>query len=181
MQVLSREEAAEVLRTPDIESFVGGVDWQYPDPVPSYFLLEDSGAKVGLARVIANTFLDRGPAVLWFTEFGIWSGAEHVDLFTRYRLSFGETRTLAAAPAHIFEPKGDRDSFISILSIGLFFVWGFEIISQDRSLAMTISHDEWLEYRFARGQEDFISYFEKWIAPNLRGSATTSKGEKLTL
>ena len=163
MQILSLDEAKDVLKTPDLASFFGGVDWQYPDPVPSYFLRGDSGGKVGLARVLANTFLDQGPSLLWITASGIWPSSEHMDLFIRYRLSFGETRTLAEAPLHVFESKDDRDVFISFLCIALFFVWDFEIMNQDRSLAITGSHDEWIEYRFARGHESFVPYFEKWL------------------
>jgi hypothetical protein len=174
MRILSLEAAADLLGASDMGSFVSEVDWQYPNPVPSYFLPDDSGAKVGLARVIANTFLDRGVAILWLTEFGIWSSAEHVDLFTRYRLSYGETRTISEAPIHVFESTEDRDAFTSILCLGLFFVWGFEVISRNRSLAMTISHDEWLEYRFAPGEDDFTLYFEKWIAPSLRPGVPTT-------
>ncbi len=167
MRILSLKDAANVLGTPDVDSFVGGVDWRYPDAVPSYLLPKDSGAKVALARVIANTFLERGPALLWITEFGIWSSAEHMDLFDKYRLSSGEKRTVADAPVHLFDSTDDQDAFISFLCLCLFFIWGFEIISLDRSIAMTVSHDEWLEYRYARGGDNFISYFEKWIQPYL--------------
>jgi hypothetical protein len=163
MKTLSLEEASAVLETPDVGSFVRGVDWQYPDPVPSYILPKDSGAKVGLARVIANTFLDRGAALLWITETGVWPSAEHMDLFTRYRLSYGETRPVREAPVHVFESPHDREAFIGILCLGLFFVWDVEVVSQDRSLAVAISHDEWIEYRFARGHEEVIPYFEKWF------------------
>jgi len=167
MKIFSVKEAGDVLDAPDLETFFGGVDWQYKDPVPSYFLEEDSGAKVGLARMLANTFLERRSAVLWITETGIWPSTEHMDLFLRYRASYGETRTVKEAPVHIFE-QDDGDAMISIVAIALFFAWGFDLISRDRSLAMTVSHDEWLEYRFAPGHEQFIPYFEKWIAPSLR-------------
>lgn len=172
MRILSLNEAAEILRISDMGKFFGEVDWRYPDPVPSHFLAADSGAKVGLARVLANLFLDRGKAILWITETGIWPSAEHMDVFARYRLSYGETRTVTAAPVHFFESSEDLDAFVGILCLSLFFVWGFEVISGSRSLAMTISHDEWLEYRFASGEEHFVSYFEKWIVPYLRDNAS---------
>jgi hypothetical protein len=158
------QQAATLLQIPDFESFVGGVDWKYPDPVPSYFLPKDSGAKVWLARVLADAFLDRGPTLLWITETGIWPTSEHMDLFVKYRLSYGERRTLADAPVHVFEAQDDRDAFISILCLGLFFIWGFEVVSRDRSLAVTVSHDEWIEYRFAPGQESLVPYFERHLA-----------------
>jgi hypothetical protein len=170
MRILTQNDAAEALGTPDIASFFGGVIWQYPDPVPSYFLPKDSGAKLGVARTIANTFLDAGPTVLWINDAGVWPSAEHMDLFSRYRLSHGERRTLSEAPVHIFESIGDRDAFISILCLSLFFVWGVEITNLDRSRALTISHDEWLEYRYAPGHEAFVPYFREWIEPSRCGS-----------
>src|SRR5436305_15165372 len=109
MRTLSLEEAAHVFKTSDLGAFFGSVDWQYSDPVPSYFLPKNSGAKVGLARVVSNILLDRGPVVLWITDTGIWSSTEHIDLFIRYRLSHGETRTVKQAPVHFFESKDDRD------------------------------------------------------------------------
>jgi hypothetical protein len=174
MKTLSVKEAAKLYETADLGSFFGGdVDWQYPDPVPSYFLPRDSGQKVALARLLANTFLTflgRGPALLWITATGISSSSEQMDLFTGYRSSHGETRTVSEAPVHVFQ-AGDMEAFVSILSLALFFYWDGEILSQDRSLAITISHDEWIEYRFARGFENFVPYFEKHFASFTKASA----------
>ena len=163
MRILSIEEAAKFLGVTDIGSFLVGTDWHYPDPVPSYFLPKESSPKVGLARLIANTFLNRGPALLWITEYGIWGSLEHIDLFVRYRLSYGEKRTISEAPVHVFESEDDRDAFMSILCLGFFFGWGGEIVGLDRALAITFNHDEWIQYRFAPGQENLIPYFEKWF------------------
>jgi hypothetical protein len=172
MRILTEIEAANALGAPNIGRFFGGVDWQYPDPVPSYFLPKDSGAKVAIARTIANTFLEAGTAIFWITEAGIWPSSEHIDLFTRYRLSYGETRSLSEAPVHIFESMKDKDAFSSILCLSLFFIWGAELTDLDRTRALTISHDEWLEFRYAPGQEAFASYFREWIEPTLRQAGT---------
>jgi hypothetical protein len=174
MRILSVEEAAKLLSVPDIESFFDLADWQYPDSVSSYFLPKDSGEKVALSRIIANNFLQRGAAVLWVRETGIWRSAEHMDLFFRYRLSYGEVRSLSHAPIHIFESYEDADAFISIFFLGLSFVWGIELASLDRSVAMTIGHDEWLDYRFALGQEAFVYDFRKLIEPSLRSGSRGS-------
>jgi hypothetical protein len=168
MRILSLEDTRRTLGIADLREFIEGANWEYPDSAPSSFLEPDSGSKVGLSRIIANTFLDRGPTLLWVTEYDVWPSAEHMDLFDRYRLSYGENRTVGEAPVHIFDSIADSQTFISILCLGLFFVWGVEITTLDRSLAINISHDEWLEYRFAPGEEGFVAYFEKWIRPNLR-------------
>jgi hypothetical protein len=52
MRTLSRDEAARVFKTSDIGAFFGSVDWQYPDPVPSYFLPKNLASDVG-------TYLDK--------------------------------------------------------------------------------------------------------------------------
>lgn len=118
--------------------------------------------------IIANLLIQRGPALLWVTETGIWFSAEHADLFLRYRRSYGEGRFVSEAPVHFFETQHDTDALISVLYITLGFVWGAEICSLDRSVAMTVSHDEWIEYRFAPGHEAFIPEFQRRIAPCLR-------------
>ena len=55
----------------------------------------------------------------------------------------------------IYEPGevDDWDILVSLLSMSLIFLWDFELVSRDRRLAVTGSHDEWLEYRFAPGCE----------------------------
>ena len=176
MRILTVEDAAKFLGVQSLASFFSEkTDWQYPDPVPCYYLPKDSGAKVGLARIVANIFLDRGPTVLWINETGIWSSAEHMDLFSKYRLSYGEERTLSQAPVHIFESDKDRDAFISIFCLSLFFIWGVEITDLNRSWALAISHDEWLEYRFAPGQEAFVQCFKEWILPTLQQGAAPDR------
>jgi len=47
-----------------------------------------------------------------------------MDLFSRYRLSYGERRVLSDAPIYIFESIEDKDAFISVLCLSLFFIWG---------------------------------------------------------
>ncbi|WP_321469932.1 hypothetical protein [uncultured Paludibaculum sp.] len=163
MQILSEAEAASYLRVPDIGSFFGQVAWRYPGVIPNYRLPKDSGKKVALARLLGNLFLDHGPFFLWVTGTGIWSSAEHLDLFDRYRLSFGEHRTVHDAPVHMLE-DGDRAAAISLLCLTLFFIWDVEIIASDRSVAISVSHDEWMEVRHAEGQNALAEHFAKFLS-----------------
>lgn len=162
MQILSEIEAASQLGIPDLESFFRKVAWQYPDVIPSYRLPKDAGKKVALARVIGNLFLDHSSFFLWVTGTGIWLSSEHVDLFDRYRLSFGEHRKVQDAPVHLLE-ECDRASAISLLCLTLFFAWDVEIIASDRSVAMSVSHDEWMEVRYAEGKDALADHFAKFL------------------
>jgi len=166
MRILSIEEAQNLYGTTELGAFFSNVDWQYPAVVPSYFLPKDSGAKVAVARALTSVFLERGPSVLWITNTKVWPSSGHMDLANRYRQSYGETRSVEQAPVHSFE-NNDRAAFVSMLCLGLFFVWDVEIMSLDRSTAVTLSHDEWLEYRFSRGSEHIVPIFEERLSPLL--------------
>lgn len=159
MRVLSLDEAAKLLSTSDLREFFEDVSWGYADPVPNYRVPIDSGRKISLARVIANVLLEHGPFLLWFTETGVWPSSEHIQLLDRYRMSFGEFRSVHEAPVHWFDAS-ERDDAISVLSLGLFFVWNLEIVTADRSTAVTISHDEWIEIRFAPHNREVAARLE---------------------
>jgi hypothetical protein len=82
-------------------------------------------------------------------------------------MSFGEHRSLYEAPVHLLEAE-DRDAAISLLSIGLFFIWDVEIMAVDRSIAITVSHDEWMEIRHNRGYEGIAAELEKYLRPRFQ-------------
>lgn len=163
MKILSPQEAAARVGAADIQSFFERGGWEYPEPVPSFAIPRDSGGKVHLARVIAGAFLEHGPALLWITGTGVWPSSEHLDLFDGYRRSTGDARRLAEAPLHLFDGD-DVDAFVSVLSLGLFFVWDLEVVALDRSLAATVSHDEWFEYRVGSGRRSLIPAVEARLA-----------------
>lgn len=164
MRILSESEAANHLKVPAMHSFYSEeVAWRYPDVIPNYPLPKDSGKKVALARLIVNLLLDHGPFYLWVTATGIWPSSEHLDLFDRYRLSFGEHRNVQDAPVHLLE-EGDRAAGISLLCLALFFVWDVEIIALDRSIAISVSHDEWMEVRHAEGETPLAEQFAQCLS-----------------
>jgi hypothetical protein len=163
MRIVSLEEAASLVGTTDIQSFFECGSWQYPDPVPSYSIPRDSGGKVHMARVIARAFMDNGPALVWVTGTGVWPSSEHMDLFNGYRLSTGDARKIEEAPLQLFGTD-DVDALVSILCLGLFFVWDLEVIALNRSLAATISHDEWFEYRVGSENRAIMPTIEAKLA-----------------
>lgn len=166
LQTLTIGQAETLLKAPSLRSFYESADWRYLAPMPCYQLPVASGQKVGLARIIANVLLDRGPVLMWITETGIFRSAEHLDLIVQYRRAIGEARTIHDAPVQLFE-TGDRDTLISFLCVIFFFYWGAELTNLDRSLAFTISHDEWIEFRHSSGNEvdaKLIAQHFAWLA-----------------
>ena len=166
MDILSLDDATRLTNTRSVADFFDGPQWIYSSEERIYLIPKDSGAKVGLAKTLGNLFATRGPCLLWINEPHIWASAEQLDIFTRYRLSHGEGRALSEAPLHYFEGSQDCESLVSIMCISLFFVWGFEIAALDGSAAITVSHDEWLDYRSAQ-VSNFATEFKCWIKPLL--------------
>jgi hypothetical protein len=162
MKVLSRIEAEKQLQVSDLCEFFEEINWKHSGPKHNYRIPSDPGEIVGLARVIVNFFLDQASLIVWITETGVWPSAEHLDLFTRYRLSHNEKRDVKEAPVHIIEAR-EGDAAISILCISLLFSWDIELMSRDRSIAVTFSHDGWMELRHSPDHGDIAVELQKWI------------------
>jgi len=150
MQIYSVNDARQGL---DFLTLDIGMDSPGSLEVPTYRIPLDSGAKVALARRIAGALLNCGSALLWITGWGIWPSSEHLDLFDRYRLSFGETRSLGEAPIHLLE-KSEEEILVSLISIGLFFIWDMELFDLERKLVVRVSHDGWIESKMSSGEEE---------------------------
>lgn len=162
MKILSVAQAARLLGTDDLARFCEEAGSGDRENVATYALPKDSGFKVALARRLVNMLLERGPLLFWITGWGVWPSSEQPDVFYRYRLSLGESRHLNEAPVHLSEP-GDEEVLISLLCIALCFVWGFEIVSLDQRVGVTVSHDEWLEGRISPEEQSFRSFFAKHV------------------
>lgn len=161
MRTLSISEASSILEVDDLSDFVDSVNWGAADHVESYRIPQESSRQVSLARVLTNMLLDRGRVVLWVRAWGLRGDTEHMDLFERYRLSFGEARTLQDAPVHICED--DHATLMSLLCIALFFGWDFELFCWDGKVVVSASHDDWVQCRVNAEDPIFWSYFQKYI------------------
>ena len=144
MQILRKEDAPDVLKRKSLDAFLAQLSSELPLVKGAYSAPTDSGVQIALAKLIAYQFREAFPVCLYVTDWGI--AMEHMDLFYRYRQSFGEKRPLIEAPVHVFE-RGDEDAFVSVLSVVLFFSWDASVFDvAGRSLFQT-SHDGWLELR----------------------------------
>jgi hypothetical protein len=114
----------------------------------------ESGVQIALARLFAYWLFDDAPVCLYIVGWGV--ATEHQDLFYGYRRSLGETRSLSEAPIHIFG-EGDENTFISLMSLVLFFSWDAWIFNNAKEILIRTSHDGWLEIR-AKHDEAFLNH-----------------------
>jgi len=112
----------------------------------------DSGRKTAISRAIVSVFDTDSEALLWINEFGIWESSEDRNLFDGFRRSLGEHSHLYEKPGHVFS-SSDLTGVGSLVAMTLYFVWGAVLYSPTRSVAIRISHDEYVSV-FARNREE---------------------------
>lgn len=141
MQILTKLTGA-TYRTSIKESLLG-----VRLPVEAEFTLpRDSCRRTALAKLLDT--LTTGERTIEITGWKVWPSCEHFDLFDRYRFALGESRPLWEAPFHVFSEL-DRESFISILCMVLYFSWDAEILCPTACVYACVDHDDSLLLRCA--------------------------------
>jgi hypothetical protein len=144
MKILTKENADEMLGGKPLDSFITQLSAQLQLVEGSYTAPVNSGVQIALSKLFAYLVFQDSPVCLYVTSWGI--ATEHLDLFARYRRSFGENRALIQAPVHLFE-RTDEDAFISVLCMVFFFSWDASIFDLSGRLLLQTSHDGWLDVR----------------------------------
>ena len=101
----------------------------------------DAGARVALARILWNSLSDRAERLLWMTDWGVWSSAEHMPLYRTLRQAFGDERRLIDAPGHLFQ-LGEDDNGLSVFVVAALFFWDVYLLGTGGDFAAFLSHDE---------------------------------------
>jgi hypothetical protein len=115
---------------------------EMPDDAERFDIPEDAGRRVAL---VASHFNERafGPTTLvWFADWSVWPSGERPHIFDRFRASYGERRSLIDAPAHLLAVE-EREELLSLVTLGVLFLWDVYVVADDASLALHYSHDEW--------------------------------------
>ena len=143
MQVFSKEEFSTQLARP-LDQFLENL----ADSLPaqgSYCIPADSGRKTALAKLFANHLFKYRDIAICITGWNVWQSCEHLDLFYGYRKSHGENRILFEAPVHLFNDETDKPSFISIVSLILYFIWDAQIFDRSSHFLLRLSNDEFMD------------------------------------
>lgn len=144
MKTLTKDNAGRMLGAEKLDVFVSRLSSRLHLVGDRYQIPPDSGRKTALSRLVAYLLLRSRSVCIYISGWGVWGSSENLDLFYGYRRSFGEDRTLMEAPVHLFE-RGEEDTFVSILSMALYFVWDAWAFDTEGRALVRISHDEWLE------------------------------------
>jgi hypothetical protein len=164
MKVLTKDDAAELLRVDGLDSFVTERCDQLRVVGSGYSVSSDTASKTALAKFLAHLLLKQPEVCVYVTGWSLRPTAEHLDLLYGYRRSAGDTRMLAEAPFHLFDQNGS-DALASILCLVFYFAleaWIFDVAG---TTMIRISHDGQIETRTSgRGDlGDFAGDPERYL------------------
>jgi len=146
MKILSVKEASTLLAVDSLDAFISSVSGRLQKISGPFAIPADSGRKTSIARHLADLLLQDSDVFIYIKGWMVWPSSENFDLFDGYRRSMGEHRPLWEAQVHLLAP-GEQPAFVSILAMGLYFVWDVEVFDARGSMLLTFSHDEWMELR----------------------------------
>lgn len=113
-----------------------------------------------LAQWIGTSLLFRSPALVWITEWGIWSSSENWHLYYKLRQSYSDLRLLHEAPGHLFLGHESED-LTSFLQIAMLNGWGGYILTQANYVNAFFSHDEYIDFFAGKGGVGLLEAIRK--------------------
>ena len=100
-----------------------------------------------VARQIERSLYLSSQCLVWVTESGIFDSAENLQLFYRYRQSYGSSKLLVDAPGHLCLSY-ERPEIVSLVWLCMLQGWDAHIIPDLGSTSAFVSHDQWFELGF---------------------------------
>lgn len=113
-----------------------------PDDAERFDIPADDGRRVALVATHLNGRAGTSNVLVWFTEWGVWPSSERRHIVDRFRASYGEHRRLIDSPGHRLSAQ-ERDERLSLVTLGVLFLWDLDVLPDDASFALHYSHDEW--------------------------------------
>lgn len=127
---LSRGVRLDARRRPDV-----------PAGAESFPIPEDAGRRIAVVAGHLDDYRGESETLVWFTGWGVWPSGERPHIFSRLRASYGETRALIEAPAHVFA-RAEAEDAISFVTLGVLFLWDVYVIGDSGKRLLHFSHDE---------------------------------------
>lgn len=137
---------------PDQDKSLPTERFEYPSEAYRFF---------PIASAIARSTTYRQPALLWVTEWGIWSSSENWQLYYKLRQTYGDFQLLHEAPGHLFLEYESED-LSTFLQLAMLNGWGGYILTEANYVNAFFSHDEYIDFFPATGDlSEVRSYFAK--------------------
>lgn len=129
-----------------------------PSRLPYYAKAPLHDADIALCRQIESALHPWRACLLWVTEWAIWPSSANWHLFYRLRRTYGEIRLIEEAPVHVFLDYESAD-LATFIQVGILHGWDFHLIPVEGYCRAFISHDEYIEFASASGNQHLVEEF----------------------
>ena len=102
----------------------------------------DAQKRVHLVSQGMRAFGSEALFLVWLHDWDAWPSGQRMHVFERFRMSYGETRSLIDSPGHVFD-RGEIDDAISFVTLAVLFLWNCYVVTPRRSKLLFFSHDEY--------------------------------------
>ena len=152
----------------ECEAWLSGREREKPDADPNVYTQRvdyppEPHRVFFFAHWMATSLTYRRPALLWITEWGIWSSCENWHLYYKLRHTYGDHRLLHEAPGHLFL-EHEAEDLGSFLQVAMLNGWGGYVLTEADYVNAFFSHDEYINF-FAKHDEN-LADVRKDLAPD---------------
>jgi hypothetical protein len=134
----------------ECDEWLRGKERKKPDEIPNlsrerYHYPPEGYRYFYLAHWAAIALMNRMPALLWITEWGLWPSSENWHLYYKLRHTYGDQRLLHEAPGHLFL-EHEAEDLGTFLQIAMLSGWGGYVLMQADYVNAFFSHDEYIDF-----------------------------------
>ena len=128
------------------------------------YVFEDSGAHgyFALAQAVVRSLEHFDECLLWVTQTGVWPSNENLQLYYRFRQSYGDQCLVRERPAAMLL-RHEAVELTSLVHLGMLFGWDMSLVTSHDHGRVFISHDGWIQFSEATPQ----------VTAQLRGAGPT--------
>jgi hypothetical protein len=141
MKTLSRKETSVWCSQHEIALSDFGLP-KRSDASTRFQIPEDAQKRVYLVSQSMRAFSTASLLLVWIADWTVWPSGQRMHIFDRFRMSYGETRSLSHSPGHVFE-EGEIDDAISFVTLAVLFLWDCYVVTPRRNKVLFFSHDEY--------------------------------------
>jgi hypothetical protein len=111
------------------------------------YVFEDVGdhSYFALAQAVIRSLEYFDECLLWVTQTGVWPSNENLQLYYRFRQSYGDQSLVHEKPAALLL-RHEAVDLTTLVHLGMLFGWDMYLVTSHDYGRVFISHDGWIQF-----------------------------------
>jgi hypothetical protein len=141
MEILSKEQTTAWCSRHEIDLNDRGLPDLSGSSTIKFEIPADAQQRVTLVSRETGAFCREPLFLVWFRDWAVWPSGQRMQVSDRFRLSYGETRSLVDSPGHVFG-RDEIEDAISYVTLAVLFLWDCYVVAPKGGKLLFFSHDE---------------------------------------